>query len=197
MSARMTWLATLVAALATGCLGGSAAEPEYFTLSEAAGPDLAPVAARPELGLVLAQVELPRYLDRSELVTRHGPHRLEVWNLERWGGSLRTDVQRVVADDLSRLLGTTRIAVYPAEARFAVNCRVLLELLELGSAPGQPVVLRARWTLAGADGSALAASETNVRQPPASTSWEDYVAAQRAALGVVTHEIAERIATLP
>ena len=193
----MQWVAILAAALVTGCLGGSAADPEYFTLSAAAGPNLAPVATRPQLGLVLGQVELPRYLDRSELVTRSGPHRLLVWNLERWGGSLRTDVQRVVADDLARLLGTTRIAVYPAEARFTVSYRVLLELLELGSAPGQPVVLRARWTLASADGRALAASETSTQQPPASASWEDYVAAQRAALGVVTHEIAEQISRLP
>ncbi len=193
----MQWLAIGVAALALGCLGGPTPEPEYFTLSAADGADTTPVATQPELGLVLGQVELPRYLDRSELVTRSGPHRLKVWNLVRWGGSLRTDVQRVVADDLSRLLGTARIAVYPAEARFPVNCRVLLELLEFGSAPGQPVALRARWTLAGADGRALAASETNLQQPVASASWEDYVAAHRAALGAVTREIAERIAGLP
>ena len=197
MSVRMRWLAILVAGFATGCLGGATPEPEYFTLSAAAGPEATPVAGRPQLGLVLGQVELPRYLDRSELVTRSGPHRLLVWNAERWGGSLRSDVQRVVADDLSHLLGTTRIAVYPSEARFPVNCRVLLELLELGGAPGQPVALRARWTLAGADGRALAVGETNVQQPVASDSWEDYVAAQRAALGAVTREIAERIAALP
>jgi uncharacterized lipoprotein YmbA len=106
-------------------------------------------------------------------------------------------VQRVVADELGRLLGTARIAVYPSEARFPVSYRVLLELLELGSAPGRPVVLRARWTIAGPDGLALAVGQTNLEQPPATASWEDYVAAHSAALGVVTHEIADRIAALP
>jgi hypothetical protein len=156
-----------------------------------------PLAARPELGLVLGQVDLPRYLDRAELVTRSGAHGLKVWNLHRWGGSLRTDIQRLFADDLGRLLGTARIAVYPAEARFPVSYRVLLELIEFGSAPGHPVVLRARWTIAGPDGLALAVGETNLEQPPASPSWEDYVAAHSTALGTVTHEIAERIAALP
>jgi hypothetical protein len=193
----MLWVAIVAATLATGCLGGPTPEPEYFTLSAAAGPDATPVAARPELGLVLGQVELPRYLDRSELVTRSGAHGLKVWNLQRWGGSLRNDVQRVVADDLSRLLGTARVAVYPAEARFPVDYRVLLELLELGSAPGHPVALRARWTIAGSDGRAVAVGATDVEQPPASASWEDYVAAHGAALALLTRELAERIAGLP
>jgi uncharacterized lipoprotein YmbA len=201
---RTCGLALALAALASGCLGGRAPEPRYFTLStpggaEAApgGTEAAPVAARPELGIVLGQIDLPRYLDRAELVTRSGAHRLHVWNGVRWAGSLRTDVQRVVADDLARLLGTARIAVHPAEARFPVGCRVLIELLELGSAPGQPVILRARWTLAGADGRALAVGASEVQQPPASASWEDYVAAHGAALGVLARELAERIASLP
>jgi uncharacterized lipoprotein YmbA len=185
----------LVLALA-GCLG-SAPEPRFFTLSSVTGAADPAVAARPELGLVLGQVELPRYLDRSELVTRSGEYGLEVHNLVRWGGSLRTDVQRVVADDLARLLGTSRIAVYPNEARFPVSYRVLLELLEFGSAPGHPVTLRTRWTIAAADGHAVAVGATDRAETPASASWEDYVAAHGAALAGVTREIAERIASLP
>ena len=190
------WFALLMlAGWSTGCLGGSAPQPEYFTLT-AAGTSGAPVASDPEIGLVLGQVELPRYLDRAELVTRDGAHRLEVWNRVRWGGSLRTDVQRLVSEDLSELLGTSRVAVYPAEARFPVTHRVLLDLLELGSAPGQPVILRARWTVAGADGHAMVVGNTNLEQAPASESWEDYVAAQSTALGRMTRQIAEEIASL-
>jgi uncharacterized lipoprotein YmbA len=193
-----TWtLALGLSALAAGCLGGPTPEPQYFTLSTPAGASAAPLAVRPQLGLVLGPVDLPRYLDRAELVTRSGAHALRVWNGVRWGGSLRTDVQRVVADDLSRLLGTPRIAVHPAEARFRVDYRVLLELLEFGSAPGHPVALRARWTIAGGDGRAVAVGATQVEQPPASASWEDYVAAHGAALAVLTQELAERIAGLP
>jgi uncharacterized protein len=197
VSSRRLACAALVAAFAAGCLGGPTPEPQYYTLSSVAPLDGAPVAARRELGLVLGQIDLPRYLDRAELVTRTGEHGLRVWNLVRWGGSLRTDIARVVADDLSRLLGTSRIAVYPAEARFPVSYRVLLEVLELGGAPGHPVVLHARWTIAGPDGLALAVGATSLEQPPASGSWADYVAAHRVALGTVTREIAERIATLP
>ena len=195
---RLALASTLaLAGLALGCLGGAKVQPEFFTLSPAAGATATPVATRPELGLALGQIELPRYLDRDELVTRSGPHELEVWGGVRWGGSLRTDIQRVVADDLGQLLGTARIAVYPVEARFPVRYRVLLDLLEFGGARSGPVTLRARWTIAAGDGSALAVGESAVEQPPASASWEDYVAAHSAALGAVTRELAEHIATLP
>jgi uncharacterized lipoprotein YmbA len=186
----------LAAALAAGCLGPGAA-PDYFTLSPAAGGTAdAALAARPELGLAVGPLEFPRYLDRPEIVTRDGAHRLVLWDDRRWAGSLRTDVLRVVGDDLGALLGTSRIAVYPVEPRFPLDYRVLLELLEFEGVPGRAVTLRARWTVAGPDGRALAVEESRFEEPVASPAWEDLVAAQSAALGRVTRRIAQRIAAL-
>jgi uncharacterized lipoprotein YmbA len=186
----------LAAALAAGCLGPRAA-PDYFTLSPAAGGTAgSALAARPELGLAVGALEFPRYLDRPEIVTRDGAHRLVVWEDRRWAGSLRTDVLRVVGDDLGALLGTSRVAVYPVEPRFPLDYRVLLELLEFEGVPARSVTLRARWTVAGPDGRALAVEESRLEEPVAGPAWEDLVAAQSAALGRVTRRIAERIAAL-
>jgi uncharacterized lipoprotein YmbA len=192
------WLVLAAAWLAAGCLGGGS-RPEYFTLSPSARTDGGPaLAARPELGLAVGPIEFPRYLDRPEIVTRDGKHRLVFWSGHRWGGSLRSDVLRVVADDLGVLLGTTRIAVYPVEARFPLDYRVLLELIEFEGVPGSAVTLRARWTVAaGANGRALAIAEARFEEPVASASWPDLVAAHSAALGRLTRQIAERIAALP
>jgi uncharacterized protein len=96
------------------------------------------------------------------------------------------------------LLGTSNIAVYPGAPRFRVDYNVLLDLSRLDGVLGGPVTLRARWIVAsGRDGHALAVSESRVEQPVASPSWEDLVAAYSAALGVVTQEIAAKLATLP
>jgi uncharacterized lipoprotein YmbA len=188
----------LAVLLATGCFGGSA-PPEFFTLSTppgaAAGPAL---ASRPELGLGVGPLELPRYLDRPELVTRDGSHRLVVADAHRWGGSLRTDILRVVADDLGRLLGTPRVAIYPSEPRFPVAYRILLDVREFEGVPGEGVRLRLRWTVASVpDGRAQAVEESLVEQPVASASFQDLVAAQSAALASVSRRIAERVAGLP
>jgi hypothetical protein len=190
--------AALATLLAAGCFGGST-PPKFFTLSSppgaAAGPAL---ASRPELGLSVGPLELPRYLDRPELVTRDGSHRLVVADAHRWGGSLRTDMLRVVADDLGRLLGTARVAIYPTEPRFPAAYRILLDVSEFEGVRGETVRLRVRWTVASvADGRALAVEESLVEQPVASPSFDDLVAAESAALASVSRQIAERVAGLP
>lgn len=189
--------ARLACVLATGCLGGSP-RPEFYTVSSASGDAAgAPVASLPDLGLAVGPLEFPRYLDRPELVTRDGSHRLVVADAHRWGGSLRSDILRVVADDLGRLLGTPRVAVFPADPRFRTDYRVLLDVREFEGVLGQKVTLRMRWTIAGGhDGSALAVEESVVEQPIASSSFDDLVAAESAALGSVTRQIAERVAGL-
>jgi len=187
-----------LAALATGCLGQTP-QPEFYTLSPASGAAGGPaLASRPDLGLVVGPIEFPRYLDRPEIVTRDGSHRLVLADVHRWGGSLRTDILRVVADDLGRLLGTARVAIYPAEPRFPAAYRVLLDLREFEGIPGGTIVLRVRWTIARADdGRGLAVEETRIEQVVASTSFEDLVAAESAALGTLNRQIAERVAALP
>ena len=172
--------------------------PEFYTLSPASGAAAgAAIASRPDLGLVVGPLELPRYLDRRELVTRDGAHRLVVADAHRWGGSMSSDVLRVVSGDLGRLLGTARVAVYPAEPRFPASYRVLLDIHEFEGVPGDKVTLRVRWTIAAVpDGRALVVEESAVEQPVASASYEDLVAAESAALGTVTRQIAERVAEL-
>ena len=131
-------------------------------------------------------------------MTRDGSHRLVLADVHRWGGSLRTDILRVVADDLGRLLGTARVAIYPAEPRFPAAYRVLLDLREFEGIPGGTIVLRVRWTLADANGGrALAVEESRIEQPIASASFEDLVAAESAALGTLNRQIAERMVALP
>jgi hypothetical protein len=185
-------------AAAPGCLGGGP-QPDFYTLSAAAGLEpTEPLAARPELGLAIGPIEFPRYLDRSEMVTRDGAHRLVLWNAHRWGGSLRTDILRTMASDLGALLGTARIAIYPAEARFPVDYRVLLELAAFDAVVGTSVTLRGRFSVAsGKDGRAISVDEVGIDEPVASAAWEDLVAAQRRALGRVSREIAATIASLP
>jgi uncharacterized protein len=196
---RLAALGTCVLAvlLATGCSLFGSADPDFYTLSSSAPSVGSPIASRPELGIAVGPIEIPRYLDRPELITRDGSHRLVVNDLHRWAGSLRTDVTRVVADDLGQLLGSARVVMYPTEPRFAATYRVLLDVREFEAEAAAKVSLRARWTItAFADGRALAVEESQIDQPLASDAPEDVVAAQSSALAALAREIAARIASL-
>lgn len=192
-SARLAALALVLGA----CLGGGT-KPSFYALSSANDSTSAPLAAKPELGLAVGPIEFPRYLDRPELVTRDGSNQLLVADAHRWGGSLRNEILRVVADDLGRLLGTSRVVMYPTEPRFKADYRVLLDIREFERSAGGDVVLRVRWTIASVPGgAALIVAESGIAQTIASSSWDDVVAAESAALAALTRQIAERIAALP
>ena len=190
--------AGLLGAFAAGCFGGSP-QPQFYTLSEASGPAAgAALASLPELGLVVGPIEFPRYLDRPEIVSRDGANQLVLADAHRWGGSLRNDILRVVGDDLGRLLGTARVAIYPNEPRFPASYRILLDIREFEGTRGGGVVLRVRWTIAAVpDGHAVFVAESRFAQPVASASVADMVAAESAALGTLIRQIAERLAALP
>jgi uncharacterized lipoprotein YmbA len=169
--------------------------PEFFTLRPAATAPLG--APHPGLALAVGPIDFPRYLDRSEIVRRDSANRLVLSGAHRWGGSLKNDMLRVVADDLGTLLGTSEVAIYPTEPRSGVDYRVRLDLREFEPALGGPVVLRLHWAiLAGAAQQTAAVRASRVEQPLASSSWADQVAAQSAALGAVSREIAEQLAAL-
>ncbi len=179
-----------------GC-GGPA--PLFYTLSSASSAPAGPaLGSHPNLGLVVGPLEFPRYLDRPELVTRDGAHRLIVADAHRWAGSMSSDVLLSIADDLGRLLGTARVVAYPSAPRFTATYRVLLDVHEFEGVLGEKITLRVRWTIASvADGRALVVEESVFEQPVASASYEDLVTAESAALGALSNEIAERIASLP
>jgi uncharacterized lipoprotein YmbA len=189
-------IVVLPVTFALGCFGGGRPS-EFFTLSPTteAGDGVA-IASRPHLGLAVGPLQFPRYLDRPEIVVRDGANRLVFAEYHRWGGSLSTDILRVLADDLGALLGTDRVSVYPTEPRFPVAYRIVLDVREFEGTPGESVRLRAHWSVVSA-GTAVAVGESDVRRPLTSTSWEELVAAHGAALGVMAREIATRIAALP
>jgi uncharacterized lipoprotein YmbA len=185
--------ALFVCVLGLGCLGRSP-RPEFYRLSATAGDGQ--VASLSQLGLAIDAMEFPLYLDRPEIVTRSGAYQLELSNGPRWAGSLRSEVRRVVADDLAALLNTTRVAVYPEEPRFPVDYRLFLDVRTFEGTRGQSVTLVARFVVAGPDGRALAVEQSRIEEPIASASWDDYAAASSAALGALTRQIADTIAVL-
>lgn len=197
MSRNLSRGLAVVAALALGC--SSTPKPTFFTLRSGSGDAAgAPVAALPTLGIAVGPLVFPRYLDRPEIVTRDGANQLVVPDAHRWGGSLRDDILRVVSDDLGRLLGTARIAVYPDAPRFTGGYRVLLDVTEFERVAADAVSLRGRVTIASnPDGKAIVVEDFAEQQPVASASYADLVAAESAALGSLSKRIAERIAQLP
>jgi uncharacterized protein len=99
------------------------------------------------LAVGLGPVVFPQFLDRPQLVVRDGANRLGVDEFHRWGGTVQDDFLRVWGENVGYLLGTSRLALFPSEARIPLDFRVLAEVLAFeGSADGN-AVLRVRWSV--------------------------------------------------
>lgn len=135
-----------LAVLATGCLGRSP-EAAFYTLTAPAPPSAEARAAGPALDV--GPVRLPRYLERSEIVTQEEGGRVRVHEFHRWAVGLERELGRVLGLDLARHLGSERVSVYPARPAWPVDARVAVEIDRLDARPGDAVELEGRFTLVG------------------------------------------------
>lgn len=181
----------LAATLATGC--SSAPPVRLYVVTPLADP--APAARAPGPGVVVATVRLPDYLDRPQLVTRSGDNRLQLEEFEQWGGNLAKDLTRVMAENLSLLLGSDAVVAAPHTLRLKPDFRVELEVLRFERAGDARVHLTAKWWIQrGTDGSPLAGSTTALASEPlAGASAELTVAAMSGVYGELSRVIAQAL----
>ena len=181
-------LITAIVALA-GC-GGSAATRYYVLTPIPAGA--APAEPR-NVAVVVGGVRLPQYLDRPQIVTRGGDHRLQVADQEQWGGNLRQDMTRVLAENLCRLIGSDRVVAAPHALRMQPDYRVEVEVLRFERHADGRVRLEAKWWLTrGSDGTPLASPSAVLYGAPLPDAGA--VDAMVASMSDVYNELARAIA---
>jgi uncharacterized lipoprotein YmbA len=194
MRATARWYLALCALATLAGLGGCASQApavRFYVLAPQAAAVASAEAA--DLAIVVAPVRLPQYLERPQIVTRSGEHRLQLAEFDRWGGNLRQDMTRVLAQNLARLLGSERVVAAPHTLALQPDFRVEVEVLRFERAADGRVHLAATWRLRrGADSAALASLHAELRG--AALSEEDAFDALVASMSEVYGELARRIA---
>ena len=95
------------AAILTAC---SSPKNTYYTLN---APDLpATTALTHKTRVMVGPVTVPSLVDSPQLVLKDSANQVTIYEYHRWAGSLKTDIERVVAADLSRDLVSPNIWSY-------------------------------------------------------------------------------------
>lgn len=193
---RQAGLLTLAVLLGVGC--ATTPPATFYTLRALTDGSEAPGGIKGgSLAIGVGPIEFPDYLDRPQLVSRAGAHRLSVDELHRWGGSLPEDFLRVLSENLAQLLGTSRIVLLPGEARFPLDYQLIAEVLAFEADEGGAAVLRVRWAVLDPEqGGALRVRETSHRQPLAGSEPEDRVRGLSEALAAFSREVAAELQSL-
>ena len=193
-STRLLTLALLLAAL--GCLK-PASPVTYHTLNAVSLP-----VAKPGPGAALAvevlPVRLPDMLQRPQLVTALGPDRLALAPGQRWGNALEKDMQRVLVENLTALLGSDRVVAAPYGVRVNAAFRVEVEVQRCEGRPGGPFRFQATWMItAGKAETAVVLRKTVLETQVPGPDAESLVAAHNAALATLSREIAAGLTSQP
>jgi len=184
--------------LLIGCQGATA-PLKFYTLAVPETASDSNLAANPRdmIAVGVGPVEIPKMLDRPQIVTRVTVNRLQLDEFHRWGGSLQEDILRVLTEKLSDLLNTNLVMAHPWGDYFKPDYRIHLIFHRFDGQPGESVVLDATWTITDAGGrQALVVRKSVISEPCITTDFDDLVSAQSRALGALGRQIAQEIAQL-
>lgn len=139
-------------------------------------------------------VALPYYLDRPNIVTRVGPNQVAFSEFEKWAGSLKEDIPRVLAENLSRMLNTDRIELFPWSVNADVSVQLRVDIIAMDVAPDQDAVLQARWSMIdGESGRIVHLRKSEIRKTVSGDGYPQMVAALGETLDALCREMAPEI----
>ena len=182
----------------TACSLGPKADPSrFFILTPApqtqhSSPRCSPASTAIAVGV--GPIHLPAYLDRQELVSRVTANRLGVAENDRWAEPLGDNFGRILAQNLSVLLGTDNVSLYPWPGDLRPTYQVEIDVLRFEPDSARSAAFTARWILRDVATSAiLSVKESELTEPLKGPSTEESVAALSELLGKLSCEIGEAL----
>ena len=145
-------------------------------------------------GLCIQKIFRPGRLDRAQIVTRTSQNQFHMAEFDRWAEPLEDTFSRVLAENLSVLLSTENVHVFPWKKSTAIDYQVAVNVISFDGKLGESASLTARWTLFGKGGDEiLAQRRSTFVESTGEQGYEALVIAESRALESLSREIASAI----
>jgi uncharacterized lipoprotein YmbA len=200
---RFGWMAVaLVVAplLLAGCASNKPAR--FYVLTPLAAPTEHVGQTGPSLGV--GPVVIAQYLDRPEIVTRSSDNQLELAEFDQWGGRIGDNITRVLAENLSGLLKTERISIYPWTDVSTLTDQITVDITKFERDQSGGVTLTAFWNIADAQTGKILHNGRSIIQKPLNAGttgtaggYDVIAAAMSQALESLSEEIAAAVRVVP
>ncbi|MFQ5803507.1 MAG: membrane integrity-associated transporter subunit PqiC [Candidatus Methylomirabilales bacterium] len=190
---------TLGASMLGGCVGGKSKPSSFYVLSPLpdakAGKQVA--AGERDVAIGIGPIDLPHYLDRTQIVIRASPNQLDFAEFDRWAEPLRDNFSRTLTENLSTLLATPHVAVFPWDGSTPIDYQVEVEVTRFeGDADGNALLI-ARWSIFGKGvRELLVRRRSRFSKAAGAQDYEALVSAMSRALANLSREIATAIETV-
>jgi uncharacterized lipoprotein YmbA len=204
MSANAKSMLTLVGCglwLLAGCLDlgkGTTQTTRLYVLSPLTTAE-APVTTLQDgdIALGVGPLNLPSYLKRPQVVTRIEDNEIVAADFANWAEPLDRSFQRVLAENLSLLLGTDAVYPHPWRRTLRPTYRLQLEVIRFDANPAGDAVLSVRWEVLDTRGQPLTDKKrSDFRQAVAQDDISYVVSAMSLTLADFSREVATVIGAL-
>ena len=140
--------AFLLACWFSAALTGCARSPQvnFYTLAPMPPTGVVTAPAPVAFSVAVAPVTLPEFVDRPQLVISTVGSRVNMLETHRWAEPLKNAIPRLLADNISRLLGTDRISSYPQSSSNDADYRITADFLHFESS-ADSVTVEALWNI--------------------------------------------------
>jgi len=183
--------------LSTGC--ANTKPTRFYTLTSSSPSEKKSLSdpSSHNLAIGIGPIVFPEYLNRPQIVTRAGRNELRIAEFHRWAGTLRDEFCLALTENLSALLSTDRVFIYPWKSFVPIDYQVALYLTRFDGEIGGNIILSSRLRiLGGNDKKVLLSKKATFSVSAEGESYEALVAAQNRALAHLSVEIAEAIIKL-
>ena len=183
-SFKIIFVIIFTALLFSGCRGGTP-QTEFYTLSSIANNsgDAGTASTGKPVSIGIGPVIIPEVLDRPQIVSRTGPNKLRIDEFHRWAGRLESDFARVVAENISVLLPTEQVDVYPWDAGFNPRYQITFDIQHFEGRHDQDVVLEVFWKIIDPQNKEILRFERSViREPLTARDYDTLIAAKSQAV---------------
>jgi len=182
-----------------GCAGRSQSA-RFYILNPLAAPETKSESITEpagDLAVGILPVSLPKYLRKPQIVTRTGDNELRLAEYDRWAGKLEEDIARVVAENLSQLLGTDKVYTSTFMGTVPPDYSISIDIIRFDGRLGGDLEFQVRWAVFDDRDKAVYGMEaTKIIKPAAGGSYADMVAAQSSVLYDFSLELAAAIKKL-
>jgi len=203
---RLFVTALLVASVLLGC---SSPKTVYYKLNSDPIPIMTDASAK--IRVMVGPVSIPLRMDRPQLVVQTSSNEVQVYEYQRWAGSLKSDIARVVGASLARDLVTPNVWNFAESTQTNFDYQILLDVQNVESSSDSGIVVDVLWTIKpigdknvavvknpnpignAAVKSRMMMGRSLVREPTSGPGIDALLAAQSRAFAKVGTEIAQSL----
>lgn len=180
-------LLAVVCALPPGC--GSSPPSRYYTLEPTARAEGTPSA---NYVVSIGSVQIPASVNRPQFVVQLASNRVSLYEFDRWAAPLDENIARVVAADLSVLLGTPKVTTASLSSSDPTY-QVTIDVQRFDSIQNEAVIVEAFWAVRNVAAAKTHSGRTVAREPVKGDTFDVLAGAHSRALGKLSGDIAAAI----